>query len=252
MAKAGHRVLLLDMDPQQSLTQGLLGARVALSLTAGETLASLFDDRLEPDPARIIRPTAFHDLCIAPASPALNRYDDPNPASWGRSAFALREFLDEARNSFDIILADCRPTLNLLSFSTLVAADGIVVPLVPEDYSAMGLAHVMRLVRLAQERHNPGLRLYGYLLTMVRSRLGIHSAYERTLRQNYGDDLFDASIPSRADYAAAVTHQKPITGYKPRSPAARAIERVAAELLRRAEKRSAGAGIPSTRQEEDA
>lgn len=237
LAKAGNRVLLLDMDPQVSLTQGLLGARTALSLVREETLACLFDDHLNPDPVRIIRPTAFAGLFIAPGSTALNRYDHPEPtapgATGGQLAFALREFVDEVRGQYDAILIDCRPTLNLLSFSTLLAADGIVVPLTPEDYGSMGIPHVLQLVRRAQEKYNQNLRLYGYLLTMTRKRLGIHATYTRQLRTHYATDLFTATIPDLKDYKEAITLQQPISFYKPRTPACAAAEAVAVELIRR-------------------
>lgn len=249
-AKNGNRVLLLDMDPQQSLTQGLLGARTALSLTAGETLAGLFDDRLNPDPEKIIRPTAFPGMFLAPSSTALNRYDHPDPLSQGRVVFALREFLDEVQGRFDIILMDCRPTLNLLSFSTLLAADGIVVPLQPEDYGSQGIAHVLQQVNIAQEKYNPRLRLIGYLLTMTRKRLGIHAAYSRQLRTHYGDDLFTATIPDLKDYKEAITLQQPVCYYKPRSAAAAAVEVVACELLRRVKERSRAAENNQTAKEE--
>lgn len=232
-AEFGRKVLLVDADPQASLTQGLLGAKAALALAPAETIASLFQDAYEPDPKHFIHRTRFENLFLAPASVALNQFNLPTGAHPPHHQVALATFMAAAERAFDVILIDCPPTLNLCSWAALLAARGVVVPVVPEDYGAQGIIHVNELVNWARVS-NPRLKLLGYLLTMVTPRLAIHRAYRHQLVEQYGDAVFRASVPHRTAYKEAITVQTPITQYKPRSPAARAMREVAEELFYRA------------------
>jgi chromosome partitioning protein len=146
---------------------------------------------------------------------------------------ALRCFVDEVRTDFDVILIDCPPNLYLCSWNALIAADFVVVPFQPEDYGSQGIAAMRAAVAKVRSRQNPGLRLLGYLLTMVQRRLGLHAAYERQLRQLYGSDVFEASVPRAKDFAEAVSARMPITRWRPRSVGARAIADLASEMERR-------------------
>lgn len=232
-AQAGRRVLVVDMDPQFSLTQGLLGAKAALSLPAANTVAALFDDSLDPDPDSIIRPTAFEGLDLAPCGTSLNGYNLPDPHLNLSLQGALALFVAEVRDRYDIVLIDCPPNLNLCSWAALLAADAAVVPLQPEDYGSQGIIHVRQFVALAAQRANPRLRLLGYLLTMVRLRLGIHVAYRQQLQAQYGDAVFAADVPDLTHFKEAITVQTPVSYYKPKSKAADAIRAVADEIVGR-------------------
>jgi chromosome partitioning protein len=233
-AQAGRRVLLVDADPQASLTQGLIGPEATEALGKGETLACLFDDAFDPDPLRLIRPTHIENLALVPASSALDGHNLPRPEAAGELQSALRVFLDEVRPAFDVILVDCPPNLYLCSWSALVAADFVVVPFQPEDYGSQGIIAIRRAIEQARSRHNPRLRLMGFLLTMVQRRLGLHAAYQRTLRQLYGEQVFEVNVPRAKDYSEAVSARLPITRWRPRSAAAQAIAALAAEMERRA------------------
>jgi chromosome partitioning protein len=105
----------------------------------------------------------------------------------------------------------------------MAAADGVVVPLQPEDYGAQGISAVSRAVSLVQCGTNPQLRIAGYLLTMVNSALGIHQVFTDTLRAQYGAGVFDTEIPLAKDFKEAVAARTPVQQYKPRSKAAKSI-----------------------------
>ncbi len=234
-AKEGRRVLLVDMDPQASLTQGLFGPQATEDLPARETVAGLFDDSVDPDPETLIRPTAFDKIRIVPGSNALDDFNIPRPQEAGDLQLALRSFLKEARGTFDIALIDCPPNLSLCSWAALLAADLVVVPVQAEDYGAQGIVYIQRAFDSALAHHNPRLRLAGYLVTMFNKSLGIHSAYDHQLRALYGDQVFRATVPLAKDFKEAVAARQPVGNYKPRSAAARAIQAVADELIERAE-----------------
>ncbi len=134
-AKDGLRVLLVDMDPQASLTQGLFGPQATEALPDRSTVVGLFDDSFDPDPDALIKPTPFERISLVPGSNALDDYNVPRPQDTGEIQLTLRRFLKEARDSFDVALIDCPPNLSLCSWAAaLLAADSVVVPVQAEDY----------------------------------------------------------------------------------------------------------------------
>jgi chromosome partitioning protein len=246
----GRSVLLIDADPQASLTQGFFGSAAAEQIPKRETLAALFDDSREPRPEEMIKPTGIKDLSIVCASSQLDQYNVPVPSLTGdadgefnevltkhalRLQRSLPEFLKEVSRRFDLILIDCPPNLHLCSWSALLASDYVVVPVQPEDFGAQGITQVQKAIDLAIAKHNPRLRLLGYLVTMHQRRLRVHSVYNRQLRGLYGEQVFTATVPAQKDFKEAVALHRPVSKYRPRSLAAQAIDEVARELLARNE-----------------
>ena len=240
-AKEGRRVLLVDMDPQASLTQGLFGPQVTESLNPRETVAGLFDDAFDPEPADLIRPTPFPGISIVAGSNDLDEYNLPRPQDTGGLQLTLRQFLRESHDLFDVALIDCPPNLSLCSWSALLAANSVVVPVQAEDYGAQGIVYIQRAFDAALAYHNPRLRLAGYLVTMFNKTLGIHTAYNHQLRTLYGDQVFEAIVPLAKDFKEAVAARQPVSFYKPRSAAAKAIKAVADEVITRAAEASSRA-----------
>jgi chromosome partitioning protein len=193
-ARRGLRTLLVDVDPQASLTQGLLGPEAARALQPLDTLAALFGDS-GIDPARLVRPLGFENLSLLPGSSALDKYNTPEPWATGPDQFFLRDALAELRPDFDLVLLDCPPQVYLSAWSALVAADGVVVPLQAEDYGSQGIPAILESIEHVQRAANPRLRLLGYLVSMFNKSLGVHLRYDRDLREFYGLDVFNVTIP---------------------------------------------------------
>jgi chromosome partitioning protein len=232
-ALEGRRVLVCDMDPQASLTQGFFGPQAVYSLAAEESVAALFDDASPIPPVGVLRPTTVDGLSILPGSPHLNRFNTPEPRNGGFAQVALRDALNELRDRFDFILIDCPPNLGLCSWSSLAASDFVVVPFQPEDFGCQGIYAIQQTVAAVTSEVNPTLKLGGYLLTMVDSRRSLHKAYEEILRSNYGDRVFATKIPDAAVFAESIPKRLPVAQYKPKSAAARAVRDFANELLLR-------------------
>jgi chromosome partitioning protein len=232
LARMGRRVLLVDCDPQANLSEGLLGAQVE-GLPPDRTIAALYGDAFLPDPRALIVPTPIEGVDLLPGSEAMEDYSEPRPAGH-RSQGVLREFVDEVRGDYGVILLDCPPSLTLASWSAMVAADGVLVPVMPEDFGAQGLKKINRALALVRAEANPSLRLLGILVSQCNPKLAIHAAYVDQLRAAYGESVFTATIPIAADFKLAVTAGKPVGMLKPRSAAAKAIAALAEELLARA------------------
>jgi chromosome partitioning protein len=237
LAQLGRRLLLVDNDPQSSLTQGLWGPSVALGVDPAETIAAVYAGEAVAD--RIIKLSGVAGVDLVPGSVRSTRHNVPVPyeADWDAQT-CLRSFLDEVRDRYDLILIDCPPNLHLCSWAALVASDYLIVPLQPEDYGAQGIAEVQDSVSRVVSGPNPSLRLLGYLITMVQPRRSIHQLYEGQLRGAYGDDVFTARIPEAAEFVEAVARRMPIAQYKPKGAAAKAIKALAEELLARLEARA--------------
>ena len=179
LARRGLRCLLVDADPQASLTQGLLGPEVAEELDPRETIAAIFDESGAIPARSLVRPTAFNGLSLLPGSEAAEQYNDPNPWGSGMRQFVLRDAIAEASDGFDLVLIDCPPHIQLWAWSALVAAQGVVVPLQAEDYGAQGMKAIRRSIARVRADANASLVLVGYLVTMWNKALSVH----RNLRE---------------------------------------------------------------------
>jgi chromosome partitioning protein len=233
LAAGGRRVLLLDNDPQASLSQGFWGPVATAELDPATTIAGLYAG-LEPFPEQVIRPTGIEGVELVPGAKQATDYNVPRPyGAPSEVQVCLRSFLADVRDRYDIVLIDCPPNLHLCSWAALVASDHLIVPLQPEDYGAQGLGPVQESVDLVANGPNPRLNLLGFLLTMYNARLAIHKLYETLLREQYGPAVFETRVPYAADFKEAIAQRRPIALYKPKGASAKAIKELANELLAR-------------------
>ena len=141
----------------------------------------------------------------------------------------LAQFLAEVKG-YDVTIVDTPPSLQKSTAAALTASDWVLVPLAPEEFSANGLIHLVRSVEGVRRFANPGLRLLGYLLSLYDVRLSVHKAYEKALRDQYGDQVFAQRVPLASAYKEAIARRLPITKFKPRSVAAEAFRALASEI----------------------
>src|SRR5262249_25397869 len=155
LAKVGRRVLLVDNDPQSSLSQGLLGPATAEALEPAETVEAV--DAGTATPAAGVRPAVVPGVDLVPGAIHTDRHNRPTPeeAPWPDQV-ALRDFLAELADGYDIALVDNPPNLHLCSWAALAASGWVLIPVQPEDYGAQGLAAVRRSVDRVRAAVNPG------------------------------------------------------------------------------------------------
>lgn len=234
-AGMGLRVLLADMDPQSSISQGFWGPVDARGLDPEETVAALFPGN-RPHPAQVIKQTGIPRVDIIPGSRAATRFNTPEPwTAPEESQTCLRDLLAEVSGSYDIVLADCPPNLHLCSWVAMAASDHIIIPVQPEDFGAMGIVDVQESIAMVRATVNPGLNLLGYLLTMVGPRKTLHQAFEEMLRSTYGRAVFESRFLEAVAYAESITKRVPIEQHKPKGAPARQIRELAGEILARME-----------------
>lgn len=237
-AARGQRVLLIDADPQGSLSQGFLGSTVVENLPPSQTLAALFDDESAfADLKALPQPTTFDSIAIIPANQHLAQYNMPTPENQGMKQLVIRELLDSV-GDFDVILIDCPPNLYLCSWSAMVAADFVVIPVPPEDFGTQGLRTVHQAVENARKL-NPGLRRLGHLVTRYDSRLLVHKSYLEKLRALYQNNVLDTVVPEASAFKVALACRKPVAFYSSRAPATKITAQLAQELTSRITARQA-------------
>ena len=230
LARRDRRVLLVDNDPQSSLTQGLLGPELTAALPADSTIAAVYAGevaRVE----QIVRATGFAGLDLLPGSElsaAVNN-GKPHEQPWELQT-SLAELLAELCPQYDQILVDCPPNLNLCSWAALSAADWVIIPVQPEDYGAQGLPAVRRSIELVRRVTNPRLQVLGLLVTLYQARRSLHQIYVDLLRQQYGTEVFATALPHAAELPEATMLRKPVVYHKPKGAASKALMALADEL----------------------
>jgi chromosome partitioning protein len=244
----GWRVLVCDMDPQASLTQGFFGQPIVDSLAEEDSIAALFGDNndLSFSITRLVRPTGFDRLSIIPGSHYLHRFNVPEPKKAGLHQVVLRDSLADLKDDYDLILLDCPPNPYLCAWASLVASDFVIVPFQPEDYGCQGIKKMNQTIADVLAQANENIRLVGYLLTMVR-RAGLHVAFEKELRAIYGDKLFKVVVPEAIDFPMSIASRQPVSYFKPRSAASKVMKVLADEFVNRVAQMKAsefgGAGL---------
>lgn len=195
LAKDGHRVLLVDADPQGSLTVSLgikdpdeLDESLATVMTA-----SIEDMQLPPETG-IIQHNEGVDLM--PSNIELSGIETGLFNTMSRE-FVLRNYINSVKQDYDYILIDCMPSLGMMTINALVAADSVIIPSQPNFLSTKGLNLLLRSISKVKRSINPNLRVEGILLTMVDSRTNNAKDIISSLRQSVGQNIrvFDTEIP---------------------------------------------------------
>lgn len=233
LARMGKRVLLVDNDPQASLTQGFYGPVETRQIPAELTVAACYAGA-NPFATDLIRPTPVSGVDLIPGSrhAALHNVPAPHAQDYERR-HCLAELVRGVEDAYDLIFFDCPPNLHLCSWAAMVSSNGLIVPLQPEDYGAQGLLDIQESVNLVLATDNPSLATIGFLITMNHARKTLHRQYEETLRTVYGTAVFATMIPNSIDFPEAIANRKPISEYKPKGAAAKAMRALADELLER-------------------
>ncbi|HMB06722.1 MAG TPA: ParA family protein [Isosphaeraceae bacterium] len=233
LALQKRRVLLVDNDPQASLTQGFWGPVAARQIAPSDTIAAIYAGD-EPFPEQIIRPTGIDGVDLVPGSKRATTHNVPDPHLADSAVqTCLREFLGDIRDRYDLILIDCPPNLHLCSWAALVTSDFLIVPVQPEDYGSQGIIDVQESVAMVAAGANPRVATLGFLLTMINPRLAVHKGYEEMLRGMYAEAVFETTIPIATDFKEAIMQRKPVALFKPKGAAAKTMKALADELDRR-------------------
>ena len=237
MVMEGKKVLLVDMDPQASLTISLGYPRPDdLPLTISDQLAKVIQD--EPIPRKEGILTHAEGVDLMPASIALSGMEVSLVNAMSRES-VLKQYLEPLKKEYDFIILDCMPSLGMLTVNALAAADQLVVPVQAQYLSAKGLEQLLQTVSKVRRQINPRLRVEGILLTMVDSRTNNAKEIAALIREAYGSKLkvFDVEIPRSVRAAEISAEGKSIFAHDPGGKVAQAYRKLTKEVVYDADKR---------------
>ncbi|MCD8122843.1 MAG: ParA family protein [Clostridiales bacterium] len=237
LANEGKKVLLVDTDPQASLT-------IALGYPQPDELPDTLSDLM----AKVLR-----DETILPGEGILHHEEgvDFVPANielvgievslvnaMSRET-TLRQVLDTVRYQYDHILLDCMPSLGMLTVNALAAADNVLIPVQAQYLPAKGLEQLLQTVNKVRRQINPKLKIEGILLTMVDGRTNFSKEISALIRDTYGSKLkvFQTEIPRSVRAAEISAEGKSIFRHDPGGKVAVAYRELTKEVLDNAEKR---------------
>jgi chromosome partitioning protein len=227
LALSGHRVLLVDVDPQGNLTSGV--GKKGERAEAGTIYEALLTDA---PPEGFVLSTQVENLSLIPADRNLTGAEIELVSVPARE-HRLRRVLDPLRAQFDLIFIDCPPSLGLLTLNALVAADAVLIPLHCEYFALEGLADLVGTMRRVRGSLNPSLDIEGVLLTMYDDRTNLGQLVARDVREFFKDKVFNTIIPRNVRLGEAPSHGMPAVLYDARSRGAAAYVALAKEMLAR-------------------
>jgi chromosome partitioning protein len=227
LAELDRRVLLVDFDPQGSLSVGL-GVNPH---TLEHSIYNLLLSRDTPIDDVIDR-TGVPNLDILPSNIDLSAAEVQLVSEVAREQTLLR-VLETVKSRYDVILIDCAPSLGLLTINALTAADKVIMPLETEFFALRGIALLTDTITKVTDRLNPRLEILGILGTMYDPRT-LHSreVLERVV-QAFGDRVFHTVIRRTVKFPETTVAGEPITTYATTSPGATAYRTLAREVLAR-------------------
>jgi chromosome partitioning protein len=232
LSEHDQRVLLLDWDPQASLTISLGFDPDSFKLTVYDALASVIRGNgrvLLPD---VIIKTTNPRVDLVPANIELSQAQLDLVGAFTRELI-LREMLQPVRHTYDFVLVDCLPSLGLLTINALSAADRVIIPLQADFLAMKGLTQLLATIIRVKEKLNPTLEISGILFTMTSPRtLHCREVIEVTKRA-FGDRIrvFKAIIPASVRFKEAPAAGLSILTYAPSSEGANAYRQFTEEVL---------------------
>ncbi len=226
-AEYGRKVLLVDFDPQGSLSVGLGLNPHQMELTIYNLLM-----QRDVELAEVVVPTGVPGLDLLPSNIDLSAAEVQLVHEVAREQ-TLQRVLAPALDKYDIILIDCQPSLGLLTVNALTASDGVIVPLECEYFALRGVALLKTTIDKVRERLNPRLEIEGVLGTMFDGRTLHGREVMSRLVEAWGDTVFHTVIRRTVKFSDSTVAGEPITSYASDSQGADSYRLLAKEVLAR-------------------
>jgi chromosome partitioning protein len=227
LAEFGRKVLLVDFDPQGSLSVGL-------GLNPNDMQLSIYNLLMQRDVSigDVIVPTNVPGMDLLPSNIDLSAAEIQLVQEVAREQ-SLQRVLQPAISEYDVILIDCQPSLGLLTVNALTASDSVIVPMECEYFALRGVALLKTTIDKVAERLNPSLRIEGVLGTMFDGRTLHGREVMDRLVQAWGDTVFHTVIRRTVKFSDSTVAGEPITTYAGASAGADSYRQLAREVLAR-------------------
>jgi chromosome partitioning protein len=224
LSMADMRVLVIDIDAQANCSSGL-------GISRGTVNKSIYNALVDFEPlTALLCDTELDNLKLVPSDQHLSGAV-VEMLELPEREFLLKRLLEPVLESFDFILIDTPPSLNILTLNALVAADAVLVPMQCEYFALEGLSDLFDTLNRVRGTFNPTLEVRGILLTMFDERTNLSSQVREELRSHFSDKIFETVIPRNIKLAEAPSFGKPALLYDIRSKGSESYIRLAREIL---------------------
>lgn len=233
LAMQGKKVLLIDFDPQASLTISMGYAQPAdLPFTISDLMAKVITSKPINPQEGILHHAEGVDLI--PSSIELAAIENSLVNVMNRET-VLRRALRDVKKPYDFVLIDCSPSLGQLTINSLAAADNVLIPMLSHYLSAMGVGELIDSIRKVKLNEiNANLGIEGIVLTMVDNRANYEKTISALVHEEYGSKLkvFDTSIPRSVRAAEISAEGKSIFAHDPKGKVTQAYADLTKEVLK--------------------
>ena len=226
LAEQNQKVLLIDIDPQGNATSGV-------GIDKNDTENTLYELLVgERELKDCIIENVYDNLSLIPSNVNLAGAEIELVGIEGRE-FLLKNQIDTIRDSYDFIIMDCPPSLNILTINAMTTADSVLVPIQCEYYALEGLTQLIHTIELVKERLNPDLIIEGVVFTMYDARTNLSLQVVENVKANLNQSIYKTIILRNVRLAEAPSYGMPINLYDTRSVGAESYRLLAEEVLHR-------------------
>ena len=230
MATFGHKVLLVDLDPQGNATSGI-------GLGRQDFESTVYDCLIEQSPVMgALIESKVKNLFVLPANTDLAGAEIELVGAMARE-YKLRDMLRPALEEFDYIFIDTPPSLSLLTINALAATDEVIIPIQTEYFALEGLSQLLKTIDLVKSNLHQTLKLGGIILTMFDARLILNNEVAEEVREHFPALVYKTAVPRNVRLSEAPSHGMPILFYDPTSTGSLAYENLTKEIVERNSKK---------------
>jgi len=231
LAKEGKRVLLIDNDPQGSLTASLgFEEPDELEVTLASIMMNVInEEEIEPGYGILHQK---ENVDLIPANIELSGLEVLLANVMSRENI-MKEYLDNVKKDYDYVIIDCAPSLGMMTINALVAANSVLVPVQASYLPVLGLQQLIKTISMVKKRLNKRLKIEGILLTMVDYRTNYAKDISTKLRESYGSTVgvFETYIPMSVKAAECSSEGVSIYVHQPNGKVADAFRSLTKEVL---------------------
>jgi chromosome partitioning protein len=228
LSMKGHRVLIIDIDPQGNATSGM-------GLDKNSLKKSIYDCLIEDEDANdVILSSSFENVWVLPANADLAGAEI-ELANIEEREFRLKKVIENLKANYDFMLIDCPPSLGLLTINALTLAQTVLIPIQCEYYALEGVGQLINTITLVKRGLNKALEVEGVILTMFDSRTNLSNQVVDEVVSYFKEKVYQTTIPRNVRLAEAPSYGQSIFEYAENSKGAKAYLDLAEEFLNRQE-----------------
>lgn len=228
LAAKGQKVLAIDMDPQGNMTSGLGVEKDNVE----NTVYDLIIGKAEIED--VLCREVIENLDVLPTNIDLSAAEIEMIGVENKE-YILKGEVAKIRKSYDYVIIDCPPSLNMLTINAMTTADSVLVPIQCEYYALEGLSQLIHTIELVQERLNENLKMEGVVFTMYDARTNLSLQVVENVKDNLEQTIYKTIIPRNIRLAEAPSYGMPINLYDPKSSGAESYMLLADEVIHKGE-----------------